>query len=712
MKYPHLFSPVTIRGKTFKNRILVAPMGIEEDDNGGAMTQRGIEFYEDVAAGGCARVCSGENDVSPGTAVRGMYHFYVDVSAKEFKESIQAYADACHRHGALAFTSFNHMGIYMRAMSGDMPGGPGGPGGGPGGPDGGSGGEGPGGGMPMFQMPRRADGTPYEMPKEVKGPSAMTLSEPHDGITKFDFRAPSNDGKEVGEFTEADLEEIADNYAHCALVCKQCGLDGMIIHGGHGFLFGQFVAKRTNKRTDKFGGSAENRARFPIMCLQRIRDAVGEDFIVELRFSGEENIDAISKREYLKDILTLDDTIAFFKEVDKHPGLLDIAHISGGVHVIPSLNTRVTANSYWPMGMNVECAAAVKKEVKNFHVAVVGSLADPALCEEIIASGKADFVVMARQLLIADPEFPNKAEAGNDDEINNCLRCVSCRSNGYCSVNPVDWMIDDRSTLHIRPAEEKKKVVIVGGGIGGLKAAEVAAKRGHQVVLFEKESKLGGILRYTENDCHKQDILRWLGHMINRVKTLGVDIRLGVDAAEQTVKAENADAVIVAIGGRVKALPISGGEKTIDSLTAYLEPEKVGKTVAVIGGGLTGCEAAIHWQGLGKRVTLISRSAELMPRVKGDGQNVNTHLITLFELGVDQRKGVACKEVTDSGVVLEDGTVIEADTVINASGMTENSAAAEAFKGAAPKMYVIGDCHEAGLITDAVRSAYEAAMEI
>ncbi|MBE6992561.1 MAG: FAD-dependent oxidoreductase [Ruminococcaceae bacterium] len=701
MKYPHLFSPVTIRGKTFKNRILVAPMGIEEDDNGGAMTQRGIEFYEDVAAGGCARVCSGENDVSPGTAVRGMYHFYVDVSAPDFKESIQAYADACHRHGALAFTSFNHMGIYMRAMGGEMPGGPGGEG--PGGP---------GGGMPMFQMPKRADGTPYEMPKEVKGPSAMTICEPHDGITKYDFRAPSNDGKIVGEFTETDLEQIADDYAHCALVCKQCGLDGMIIHGGHGFLFGQFVAKRTNKRTDQYGGSAENRARFPIMCLQRIRDAVGDDFIVELRFSGEENINAISKREYLKDTLTLDDTIAFFKEVDKHPGLLDIAHISGGVHVVPALNTRVTANSYWPMAMNVECAAAVKKEVKNFHVAVVGSLADPALCEEIIASGKADFVVMARQLLIADPEFPNKAQAGLDDEINNCLRCVSCRSNGYCSVNPVDWMIDDRSTLHISPADEKKKVAVIGGGIGGLKAAEVAAKRGHRVVLFEKENRLGGILRYAETDCHKQDIHRWLGHMINRVKSLGVDIQLGVEADAERVKSENADAVIVAMGGKPKKLPVAGGEKAVDSLTAYLEPEKVGETVAVIGGGLTGCEAAIHWQGLGKRVTLISRSAELMPRVKGDGQNVNTHLITLHELGVKQIKGVACKEVTDTGVVLEDGTFVEAATVINAAGMSGNAAAAEEFRSCAPKMYIIGDCREAGLITDAVRAAYEAAMEI
>ena len=125
---------------------------------------------------------------------------------------------------------------------------------------------------------------------------------------------------------------------------------------------------------------------------------------------------------------------------------------------------------------------------------------------------------MARQLLIADPEFPNKAMAGRDDEINNCLRCVSCRSNGYCSVNPVDWMIDDRSTLHIAPAEEKKKVAVIGGGIGGIKAAEVAAKRGHSVVLFEKENELGGILRYAAGDSHKQEIARWLSHMISRIK--------------------------------------------------------------------------------------------------------------------------------------------------------------------------------------------------
>ena len=704
MEYPNLFSPITIRGKTFKNRILVAPMGIEERGEMGILSPRGITYYEDIAAGGCARVCTGENDVAPGTAVRGCYNFYVDEPGEKFRESFRAYANACHRHGALAFTSFNHTGAYMRVMpAGGMPSGINKP-------------ESqeemaPMAGPPMiFEMPKHADGTPYEMPTQIMGVSDMVIDEPEDGITRKDARGGNNNGNVVHGMTREELYQLADQFAHCAKIAKEVGLDGIIIHGGHGFLMGQFISRRFNHRTDEFGGSMENRARFPILVLRKIREAVGEDFIVEMRFSGEENLSPISPMDNLPGLITIEETVAFFQEVDRHPGLLDIAHISGGLHVVPAQNTRVTANSYYPMAYNVPAAAAVKKAVKNFAVGVVGSLSDPALCERIIATGQADFVIMARQLLIADPEFPNKALEGRDEDIDNCLRCTSCRCSGVCAVHPVDTMLAPHSSLTIQEAELKKLVTVIGGGIAGLKAAEIAAKRGHKVVLIEKGPELGGILRYTYNDPHKSDIARYLSHMIERVKKLGVMVETNVTATPESVISHHPDAVIVALGGQERNLPVPGGETLKSALEYYFHPEQVGDSVIIIGGGLTGCESAIHWAEQGKQVTILSRSKNLLPRVPGDGQCVNTHLIYLHDLRINVVSDCAVTAVTASGVESTKGT-FSANTMINASGMEKNPAA-EAFLCCAPAVKIIGDCASPGLIGNATKAAYEAARSL
>ena len=464
----------------------------------------------------------------------------------------------------------------------------------------------------------------------------------------------------------------------------------------------------------------ENRARFPIMCLQRIREAVGNDLIIEMRFSGEENLSPITDRTYFEDMLTVEESVAFFKELDKYPGLLDIAHITGGAHAVSILNVRTTANSYFPMGLNVEAAAAIKKAVKNIKIGVVGSLSDPQLCEDIISSGKADFVIMARQLLIADPSFPNKALVGEDETINNCLRCVICRANGFCAVNPVDLMLGDVNKLHIEKSRSPKKVIVVGGGIGGMKAAEYAAEAGHSVILFEKEHRLGGILRYTDHERFKVDIKRFKDNMEIRLNKMGIDIRLDTEATPALVKAESPDAVIVAVGGKHATLPIPGanGINVLDSVSSYMHPEKVGSTVAVIGGGLTGCEAAIHWADQGRKVILISRSPELFrkvhPRGPADG-SVNTELIWLDKLKVEIHKGYACTEITTRGVKAtgKDGDIfIQADTIINASGMNSDPASVSAFSGTALVVKAVGDCANAGLIGEAVLAAYNAVVDL
>jgi NADPH-dependent 2,4-dienoyl-CoA reductase/sulfur reductase-like enzyme len=465
----------------------------------------------------------------------------------------------------------------------------------------------------------------------------------------------------------------------------------------------------------------ENRARFPIMCLKRIREAVGDDFLIEMRFSAEEDISPITSKQFIKDVVTIDETVEFFKELDKYPGLLDIAHITGGLHTVPIYNTRVVANSFFPMGVNIRGAAAVKAAVKNIKVGVVGSLSDPDLCEEIIATGKADFVILCRQLLMADPEFPNKAKDGRDELIDNCLRCTICHNNDHCAVNPANILMGQDDPLYIKKSKAPKKVIIVGGGIAGMKAAEYANQAGHKVVLFEKSDRLGGILRYADNDPFKSDIRRFRDSMIKRLESMdNVDIRLKTEATPELVKAEAPDAVLVATGGKPLALQVPGGDKenVLDAVTAYLEPERVGQRIAVVGGGLTGCEAAIFWAHHGKKVTLISRSKELMrkvaPRRPADG-SVDTHLVWLHTLPIDIFKGFACKRITQDGLyaIGDEGEVfIAVDTVINATGMTHDDEGASAFNGTADFVRAIGDCVNAALIGDAVLAARRAVIDM
>ncbi|MGI5937103.1 MAG: FAD-dependent oxidoreductase, partial [Oscillospiraceae bacterium] len=614
-------------------------------------------------------------------------------------DSIKRYAKICHDHGALAFTSFNHMGVYIHDFSKPSP------------------------IREMMQnaAPFKADGTQYQLPTKAYGPSKLVINEPWDGITSQKLTMDDCNGRHVYEMTENMMNEIADAFAHCALVAKNCDLDGVVIHSGHGFLFSQLISRRFNKRTDKYGGSMENRARFPIMCLKRIREAVGDDFLIEMRFSAEEDISPITSKQFIKDVVTIDETVEFFKELDKYPGLLDIAHITGGLHTVPIYNTRVVANSFFPMGVNVRGAAAVKAAVKNIKVGVVGSLSDPALCEEIIATGKADFVILCRQLLMADPEFPNKAKSGRDELIDNCLRCTICHNNDHCAVNPANILMGQDDPLYIKKSKDPKKVVIVGGGIAGMKAAEYAHQAGHKVVLFEKSDRLGGILRYSDNDPFKSDIRRFRDSMIKRLESMdNVDIRLRTEATPELVKAEAPDAVLVATGGKPLALQVPGGDKenVLDAVTAYLEPERVGERIAVVGGGLTGCEAAIFWAHRGKKVALISRSKELMrkvvPRRPANG-SADTHLVWLHTLPIDIFKGFACERITQDGLYArgnEGEVFIMVDTVINATGMTHDAEGASAFNGTADFVRAIGDCVNAASIGDAVLAARRAVIEM
>ena len=709
--YPNLFSPVTIKNKTFKNRIMVSPMGLDEPHDGepGVMTEEALKFYRTIAEGGSARICTGESDVVFGSAVFGKYYFFLEEMPPLLVSRIREYVDICHENNALAFVSFDHMGVYARTASSrggpkppetddpDNPPPPGPP--------------------PVF----RKDGTQYTLPDKAYGPSELIINEPYDGLTSRLLEMDNDNGKHIYEMNEQQMNEIADAFAHCASNAKSCGLDGMVIHSGHGFLFSQWVSRRFNKRTDQYGGSMENRARFPIMCLKRIREAVGDDFLIEMRFSAEENISPVCEEDFIPEVVTIEETVEFFRELDKYPGLLDIAHITGGLHTVPIYNIRTTANSYFPMAPNLKGAAAVKAAVKNIKVGVVGSLSDPALCEEIIAQGKADFVILCRQLLMADPAFPRKAEEDRPEKINNCLRCVLCHDNDHCAVNPENIMLGQNDPLSLHRQAHGKRIAVIGGGIAGMKAAEYAAESGHAVVLFERTDSLGGILNYTDYDDFKTDIRRFKNNMAIRLQhNPAVEIRMNTEADPEAVRAEKFEAVIVAAGGKMSRLPVPGGDRplVLDAVSADLNPDRVGENVVVVGGGLTGCEAAIHWASLGRHVTLVSRSPILMknvrPRMPADG-SPDTHLVLIHRYQIDVRKGCACRSVSENGVYAEDSAgevFIPADTVINASGVRSDADTVDAFLNCAPYVKAVGDVVRVGMICDAVLSARETIVEI
>jgi NADPH-dependent 2,4-dienoyl-CoA reductase/sulfur reductase-like enzyme len=380
---------------------------------------------------------------------------------------------------------------------------------------------------------------------------------------------------------------------------------------------------------------------------------------------------------------------------------------------------------YAPHGCNVEYAAAIKRAVST-PVTVVGGINSPEMAEQIIAEGKADFVALGRQAL-ADPEFPIKAQTGRADEIAPCLRCgcfdpmipkegeVPPPHTFQCTVNPV--CSKEYRMQQEPPAMSKKKVLVVGGGPGGMVAAITAAERGHYVTLVEKSDSLGGFLKFTDSDTYKDDLRRYKNSLIARISKLPIDVEFGLEADAAFIERENPDAVVVAVGAQpmVPKIPGIDGPNVLYAVNTYWEPEKVGRKVVMIGGGLVGCETALHLAALGKSVTVV----EMLDQLAAD--STGSHRIALEammkEHGLPARMKTKCVEIVSKGVRVlnENGAeeVIEADTVVYAVGMKASSDQAFVLSNAAPRQYfMVGDCLSPRKVKQAVHEGFHAAMDI
>ncbi|WP_283657452.1 FAD-dependent oxidoreductase [Paenibacillus sp. RC343] len=545
-KYPNLCKPITIGNVTFRNRMFGSPMGGTDITADCTIGPKSTAFYELRAKGGAASVTVSEVVVHPETEASHMYH--LDLGTVDSLASFTYTADAIRRHGAIASVELSHSGQYA--------------------------------------------GT-YLTDKNKK--QGLAQWGPSPGVRP--------DGREVKELSQELIDDIVAAYGRCAGLAKRAGYEMIMVHGGHGWLINQFFSPYFNRRTDKYGGSLENRVRFAQEVLDSVREAVGSGFPIEFRMSGS---------ELFEGGYDLTEGIEIAKLIESR---IDLLHVSAGTY---QTGFGITHPSmFLPHGSNVYLAAEIKKHV-SVPVATVGGLNDPAQMEEIIASGQADVVEMARALL-ADPELPKKVMSNRDEDIIKCLRCFTCMaeraetSTRRCTVNPLIGREMDGTEIY--PSPNPRKVLVAGGGPGGLYAALTAAKRGHKVILCEKSDEVGGILRGEQAIPFKYEMYE-LGVTLGKLaKDAGVEIRLNTPVTKDYAEKENVDALIIAVGSAPLVPPIPGlnGDNVVIVNDYYLEKDRVSDSVVVLGGGLAGCEAAIHFAQEGKTVHLVEMRAELAP---------------------------------------------------------------------------------------------------
>ncbi|MGI5937102.1 MAG: FAD-dependent oxidoreductase [Oscillospiraceae bacterium] len=643
--YPKLFEPITIKGVTFRNRIWSAPNMMCHMDAAGFPTEYMIAYYAEKARGGAAVVTLGDTPVDREHAATNPRSFNLSYESLPFLSEI---AMAIHEYGAKASHELNHGG--------------------------------------MVAVPEANNGN------EPIGPVDMVRE----------------DGVRVRAMTEEDMEIIADRFAEAAWLLKTAGYDMCLIHGGHGWLLGQFLSPLYNRRTDEYGGSLENRARFPIMVIDRVRQKVGPDFLIEYRFSCSEEIEGG---------LTKEEGIAFAKMIDDK---VDILHVSCGLDIEDAQAVRLHPTMFLPHGVNVHYAQAVKAAGVKSPVIAVGAISDPEMAEEILESGKADIVAMARAL-IADPEFPEKARTGRAKEIRPCLRCLDCLTGMHtgqhfqCSVNPRTGR-EFRYRNYIQPAREKKRVLVVGGGPGGMMAAMTAAERGHEVTLAEKNGSLGGLLKFTDHDDLKIDLRRLKDWLIHMTYKSGATVLLNAQVTPEFAKSGGYDAIIVAAGSSPLVPPIPGltDPKVIHALQIYDSTEELGKNIALLGGGLVGCETALYLAGRGHSVTIVEMMDQLAP--EANWMHREGMMQAFAGADITQRTGLKVCRVEPNRVTAVDRDggqhLIECDSVVYAFGMRGNAEVFDALRDCAPTVVAVGDCVKARKTTQAIHEGFWAAVNL
>lgn len=503
------------------------------------------------------------------------------------------------------------------------------------------------------------------------------------------------------------LEKMLDEFELVCALLKECGFDGIYMHLNYRLMFlGRFLSPITNRRTDEFGGSVENRIRYPIMVADRIKKRCGKDFMIMASFTGRE----------MEGGYTLEDAVEYARLLKGHA---DIIQIKPGKALDWSS----------PMGYLKERTPALKEAgvIRNgapgIPIAVNGGFTDLDDCEEAIASGQTDFISLGRAW-ICNPDFGIKAYEGRSEDVVPCLRCNACHISSYykpwvsvCAVNPA-WGFEHRIDRMVSPPSgESKKVAVIGGGPAGMEAALIAAERGHDVTLYEKRPTLGGTLTLLENMSFKWPHKDFKNYLIRQIEKSKVKVKLGTEATPELIEAGDFDVTLVAIGADpiVPQIPGVDGKQVLTCKQALADEDSVVGDVVIIGGGEVGVDVGMHFAEKGHKVTVLEMEnmlARTAPPVhsytvmrEAWESLENFHgIVNATATGIDKD---AVTYTDASGATY----TVKADTVVLSVGMKpRHEQAMEFYQGR--KAFFIGDCDRAADIQRAMRSAYGMATTI
>ena len=646
-KYPNVFSPIRIGNMEVKNRIQFSPMVSSLSTPTGGVSPELLGYIKYQAQSGVGVITIGSTPIDH---INGVDFFgALDVTSDDNITDLRRISEITHRYGVKISCELVHAGRSA----------------------------------PKCFRPNSPAIAPSAIPVE-NGPT------------------------DIREMDETDMETVRNEYCDVAERLMKAGFDMVMVHAAHGNLLAQFMSPKYNRRTDEYGGSFENRVRWPLSVLKAMRERVGRGLCIDMRISGDELVPGG---------MGIEETKAFIRLAQEY---IDTVHVSQGLIVEPRYMPYTMPAFYLPHCHNVKWSEQVKADPEiHIPVTVVGSITTIAEAEEIIASGKADMVAMARQLM-CDNQLLHNAYRGEEEKTRPCLRCHECAPAEIvhlrCATNP--RLGREFELGEIQPSRHPRKVVVVGGGVAGCMAAKTLVERGHEVILMEQGDKLGGRLHEISCLSFKFDMRRHLKWLMSSTMECGAKILLNTEATPENILALKPDVVFIATGADRIAPPIPGLNRSNvhHVLDVDTGREAVGDTVVVCGGGLSGTESALQLAMEGKKVTVVDMlpveqfARDHSPAPRG-------MLLQLLEqYGVKLIGSVRVCEIGDDGVAVQsmDGakTVLPCDDVVAAFGMKKNDRLLKQMQELMPDVIAVGDCNVVKNIKNANQVAFNLALDL